>query len=101
MDKIKTNIDNVLKTLDEIMNMFYVGNDSEGYIKLNETLITMLMLIEYIEKSDKLEEVDINKIENILKDCVEALEEKDTVLLADIIQYDLIDALKEIQNIYV
>lgn len=63
---------------------FYQQKVKEGFEYLNETLKSISMGVEFILTQDT-----SNKIMKVLLSAMEALEVKDTILLSDIILYDL------------
>jgi ElaB/YqjD/DUF883 family membrane-anchored ribosome-binding protein len=98
---MKEEIIKVLQSIDQTTELFYQQKEQEGYKNLEYTLDILIktineMLIYKKEKSDNFKDIQENKINEILTEAMNALEQKDTILLSDILNYDLKEALKEL-----
>lgn len=95
-------IDNITTQIEEVSDLFYQHKDHEGYVKLNDTIGFLLELAEQLKQLvAEQTEISLNEQEflSVLNEALAALEEKDTVLLSDILQYDLteqLDAMKKL-----
>ncbi len=92
----------VIKTIDDVrdtVDLFYQQKDSEAFSKfivvLEEMTDTIDVLFAYKNEYDEFE-MDEKKVCDILKDAMEALQNSDSVLLADILQYDFVEYIEEI-----
>ncbi len=92
----------VIKTIDNVrdtVDLFYQQKDSEAFSKFIVVLEEMTNAIDtlFVYKSNHDGfELNENKICDILKDAMEALQNADSVLLADILQYDFVEYIEEI-----
>jgi len=93
-------LDDVIQTIDLNTDLFYQNKINEGYSCLDKTLGKISEAIEEIIKYQASSGQDIqgDKIIKILTEALKALEKKDSLLLADILQYDLKELLVEIRN---
>lgn len=95
-------IDKITEQIEEVSDLFYQHKDHEGYVKLNDTISYLLELAEQLKKLvAEQPQLCLNEQEflSVLNEALTALEEKDTVLLSDILQYDLteqLDAMKKL-----
>jgi hypothetical protein len=91
-----SNIKNVLLTsinaIDRTTQLFYQQNIPEGYQELETTLVQLTQTInEIFTYKSEGNQIDIEESQLIqsLNEAMKALEEKDTTLLSDILQYEL------------
>ena len=99
MNDIKKNIENTINKLQEAIELFYQQNDGEAFKKFEISIANIDVLIKNIGKYEIEKDISIldkDKIVNILTEALEALETKDNVLMADILQYDFIEYLNEV-----
>lgn len=99
MSTEKTQIIEMIDKLQNVVDLFYQQNDNEAFTEFE-------LLIDNIENSINILqeyanqylgfEVDEEKIYNILNEAMVALEEGDKVLMADILQYEFIEYIKEL-----
>ena len=81
-----------INAIDATSGLFYQQNIQEGYSQLEKTLAIISELAHslYITEEDDEElPIDCNNFNAILTDVMNAMEQKDTILMADILQYDL------------
>jgi hypothetical protein len=96
----KISIEEVLKEIEIVTESFYQQKNNIGYqklVSLIDTLAGVADMIAELEQRALLHE-KIGRFTTSLNDAVEALLNKDTILLADILRYDISDILKEVQN---
>lgn len=99
MNDIRKNIENTINKLQEAIELFYQQNDGKAFSKFEISIANIDVLIENIGKYEIENDISImdkDRIVNILTEAMEALEIKDNVLMADILQYDFIEYLNEI-----
>ncbi len=92
----------VIKTIEDVkdtVDLFYQQKDTEAFSKFIVVLEEMTNAIDTLfaykgEHSGF--EMDEKKVCDILKDAMEALQNSDSVLLADILQYDFVEYIEEI-----
>lgn len=85
---IRTAID----AIDTTTELFYQQNTQEGYAQLEQTLTILFEVANslYTPDNDNNEcSIDNVSFNTILSDAMNALEQKDTILMSDILQYDL------------
>lgn len=82
--------------IEEITDWLYKQRIDEGYSRLILLLDKMSEFIIYIEKENVDGRYDdaIISLKNNLNECLGAMESNDIVLLADILQYDLVEVLE-------
>lgn len=99
MENLNELIEISISKIEEATDFFYQHKDHEGYLRLDETIGHLMKLADGL-KDVVNEKPDINVQEflEILTEAMNALEEKDTVLLSDILQYDLTDSLHSIRE---
>lgn len=99
MSDISKNVRDTLQELRECVDYFYQQKNQDALQKLELVLGKMQyvidMLFSYQQEKSTLE-LDENRIMNILKNALDALEGGDYILLADIIQYDFVDYMEEL-----
>lgn len=98
--KIKENLVSCINLTEEMNICFYQQNNDRGYQLLNAVLGSLMNVIEELTylKNNGLISVDIDSFNKILESALQALENHDTVLFADIMQFEIIDLLKNIDK---
>ncbi|MBH1942471.1 hypothetical protein I5677_16335 [Mobilitalea sibirica] len=91
---------NSIKEIDDTTTMFYQQKNKEGYQLFNQTLNTLIQTINALN-TYKLENNQINideqKLNSILVNAMTAMKQDDTVLLSDILVFDLKPILEACQ----
>lgn len=82
-------INNAIESMDGMTILFYQQKTEEGFQKLDSTLTTIAEAINYIYKANEDIAQNYMEIPNILNKAMAALEKKDTILLSDILTYEL------------
>lgn len=102
MNNLKETLSTVIVNIEEVTDLFYKQKNNEGYTRLNSVLINMTNTVEQLF-AYKLENnnvnIDENKLILTLTDAMHAMEKKDTVLLADILQYEIIEQFRSIEKL--
>lgn len=94
-------INQVTTGISQVTESFYQGKDNEGYLKLNGVISDLMSLIEkMIEYKGSEESQGEEQLMQTVTEAMNALEQKDTILLSDILQYDLADQLQSIAGKY-
>lgn len=96
MEELKEKIDIASEKIEEASDLFYQHKDHEGYLRLDQVIGTLMELAEGLKQAvSENPELELNAEDFLatLNEAVDALEERDTVLLSDILQYDLIEQL--------
>lgn len=89
-------INRIKEECTETARFFYQGQIEKGYSLLNALIEKLLELINDLqeEKEQMCERTEeILRLQNVLKEALAAMEEQDTVLLADLLQYELQEIL--------
>ena len=91
----------VILSIEETTTFFYQQKDKEGYEKLNESLTAIGLAMDIIHKlsagNERFVAVEKN-INGYLNDAMEALAMKDSILLADILLYEIAEQFKEAKH---
>lgn len=92
MDAIKKSVNEALECIEQTTTLFYQQKNKEGYLSLNLTLNTLINTINLI-LSPELENneiyIDEQKLNTILANAMKAIELNDTILLSDILIFEL------------
>ena len=99
MKDLKKEIETVINDLDSIVEMFYQQKVQEAYSELNTALGKIMEITEVVQNytaqnSDK--EINMHILLNALKETLSAMEERDVVLVADVLKYEVIEKLNDI-----
>lgn len=99
MKDLKKEIETVINDLDSIVEMFYQQKVQEAYSELNTALGNIMEITEVVQNytaqnSDK--EINMDILLNALKETLSAMEERDVVLVADVLKYEVIEKLNDI-----
>lgn len=98
--RIKENLVECINLTEEMNICFYQQKNDSGYQLLNGVLGSLMEVIEELTylNNDEGMSIDIDFINKILEAALQALEEHDTVLFADIMQFEIIGLLKNIDK---
>lgn len=98
MENIKVVINETLNDIEQVTENFYQQKQSEGYLGLVKIIDSLVRMTDYISNIEKTAVIAENNIliMNALQDATEALANKDSVLLADILKYDISDVLEHL-----
>lgn len=89
--------DDVIQSIEDVTSLFYQNKHKLGYAELEKLIILIEDSLLELYKASKLA-IDVSNILDILKEATVAMEQKDTMLLADILEYELKDAFKNIKS---
>lgn len=99
--KMKENIEQLLKDFMEVSDLFYKQKNSEAHNKLllllNDIENAMNDLVN-LKQEDKNILFDEAKINEILLQAMNALENSDYILLADLINYELKEQFEKVMD---
>lgn len=86
-------IQQIIDTLKEITDKFYLQDEMEGYRLLRESLDLIATIMERLLSNSIEDQVPelYQEIIQYLNEALQAMEAKDTILLADILQYELLE----------
>ncbi len=98
MENLNNEIKDTIQSIDQVADLLYQRNITEGYKNLDKVLALLSSTIndicQYQEKGIDFG-IEEKNIEEVLNTAMKAIEEKDEVLLADILHYDVIELLEK------
>lgn len=92
MQELKKILEETIISIDQITELFYQQKLEQGYTRFEDTvtILTQLMNELFTINLDNSEfNIERDRIVQILTSTMHALEQKDTILLSDILQYEL------------
>lgn len=99
MSKEKEFVTKVLEDVKESIDLFYQQKTGEALqqfgLVLEKVMDMVDTLFQYKEEHDEFA-LDEDRVKNSLTEALTALEEKDMILFADIIQYDFVEYIEEL-----
>lgn len=96
---MKNSIEATINSIDEVTELFYQQKDKEGYVKFEETLNFLVLILDSMENDKEGNfNIDHQGFNEKLVEAMKALEEKDTVLLADILKYEISEMLDDLAS---
>ncbi|MBE5967378.1 MAG: hypothetical protein E7255_10540 [Lachnospiraceae bacterium] len=100
MEHLEEMVIKTKKDIEGVAEAFYQQRDQEGFENLVEVIDVVSKIVTSIEKINAGYEISKESLdlETSLKEATEAMVNKDTVLLADILKYDITDSLDNILN---
>lgn len=98
MEMLKKKIEDILESTNEITDLFYQQNEQEGYRLFNEYISKLMDLVNNILLYKEECQLEFNdKVFNqTLMSVINALEKRDTIMVSDILQYELGEQLQEL-----
>lgn len=102
MNDIKEKIEILILKMKEMSDLFYKQQVQEGYILLQSIIEEIMILTNELlayKSQNNIEEIDINGISITLKDILAAMEKQDTILMADIVLYEMVEKLQIIHDL--
>lgn len=96
MNDLLMNISDLKVTIDEISSAFYQQNEKQGYQMFEKSYPALIQIIDILllmDDESKITEKEKGLISDYLMAALQALENKDTVLLADVLKYDVMELL--------
>ena len=99
MDIRKKQIELIIDRVQDVIDLFYQQNNAEAFGKFGNIIGDMTHAVDMLasykaEHSDF--DMDETKICDILNEAMKALEDRDTVLMADILQYDFVEYIGDL-----
>lgn len=101
MNNIDRIIMNTIDSIEETCVSFYQQRNDEGYLLLDNTIKLLMKVIDelYILKSKGIDVgINENELMTKLSEAMNALQIKDTILLSDIMQFEVLDLIKIVQK---
>ena len=98
MENIHEIIDVTIDMINTMTELFYQQKTNEAIAGMNALLDSILIISEVIAKNDGIMEEEKSKLVLVLNAALEAMQQADYVLLADILKYDMNDVLIDYKN---
>lgn len=98
---MKKNVMDVIIKIEEITDLLYKQEKRLAYSKLNNAIADLSSLIDQLfqlSSQNELINFDIHSMVSKLGEALQAMQDEDNVLLADILQYEIKEQLQEICN---
>ena len=99
MMDLKQAVQKLSEAIGKTTELFYTQKEAEGYRAFGLLLEPMSGLLDSLFSVRAVQgkpEFDEKELVQLLNDAVNAMEARDSVLLADILQYDFLDRLEQI-----
>lgn len=99
MAELKEQIEQIEQQIDNVSELFYQQKNQAAYNQLEDIIINVAKVIEtvYAQNPDNPDVMEkINKLTLTLRETMEAMENKDTILLADMLKYEILEVLQTI-----
>lgn len=99
MSQEKRAVENAVAVIRENTELFYQQKVAEGYAKMENTLAAILQAVDILHEYKNVHEefnMEEERIAASLTEAMQAMEAGDTVLLADILEYDFVEYLQEL-----
>ena len=94
MQELNDIIIHAIDNIDEVTELFYQQKNNEALVKMEPIFVAISEISTQIVSLEN----DSSRILEILVQALNALEEKDYILLADILNYDMTEELKCIKD---
>ena len=102
MGNIREQIAQNINEINEVVEMFYQQKAQEAYAQLDPVLGNLLAAIDatvaYQQEHSELE-IDVNGLTEALKEALSAMEEKDAILMADVLKYEVVEKLEAMMSV--
>lgn len=99
MEGLKEQVGKAVKDIDDVVEMFYQQKTQEAYLQLDPVLgqlmDTLASVITYAQEHPEAG-IDVESLTEALKEALSAVEERDAILMADVLKYEVIEKLEDI-----
>lgn len=99
MEGLKEQVGKAVKEIDDVVEMFYQQKTQEAYLQLDPVLgrlmDTLTSVITYAQEHPEAG-IDVESLTEALKEALSAVEERDAILMADVLKYEVIEKLEDI-----
>lgn len=94
-------IEDILKKIDHMSTSFYQQKNNEGYQELVSVLDDLNVMLNFLEDNKSLPEIQTyySELTISLNASMEAVEKKDTILIADIFHYDIKEVIEHVSEL--
>jgi molecular chaperone GrpE (heat shock protein) len=94
---VKEMVMEAIDSIEQVADLFYQQKDKDGYEILEGTLNLLVLLFDkLVNNKDVLVNISEEQFNANLAEAMRALEKKDTILLADILKYEIGEMLNDI-----
>ncbi len=101
MSAVRDKVIHTVENIDEVVELFYQQKISEALDQFMDILAEITETVDALfvyKEENKDFSLDREKITEMLTEAMNALEEKDYVLMADVLQYDFREYLEELEE---
>ena len=101
MSAEKELVKNILEEVKESIDLFYQQKTGEALQQFDLVLGKVMTMVDTLfgyKEAHADFSLDEEKVKGVLTEALTALEDKDMILLADIIQYDFVEYVEELLN---
>lgn len=101
MDNIKQQIEQNIEEIDAVVEMFYQQKTQDAYIQMDQVLGKLMTTIEAVmayQQEHEGVEIDVSVLTEALKEALSAMEERDAILMADVLKYEVNEKLEMIMD---
>ena len=98
MEALINYMDNIEQYVNKTTELFYQNNEQQALECMPVLLDEILKMAGALENMENVSEEDKQELVGILAEALKAMEAKDYVLLADILQYDMIDKINKTRD---
>lgn len=99
MENMKQQVEQNISEIDAVVELFYQQKTQEAYSQLDSVLGNLMTvvggLMQYQQEQENVH-IDVNALTEALKEALSAMEERDAILVADVLKYELIEKLEAI-----
>lgn len=99
IETIRNHIVDLISNTEEMAICFYQQKIEEGYVKLDEVfnqLGNVMDEVAYLKKERIDLQINIGCMNEALSNALQALQDKDTVLFSDILNYELLEQFRNL-----
>lgn len=96
MEHLKEQIQNTVRRINEVTELLYQKKNNEAFSRFDDVLLMLASLAEEIFSANEVVSEEKASFLKLLKEAMNAMENKDFILLSDILQYDIIELLENI-----
>ncbi len=102
MENMKQQVEQNISEIDAVVELFYQQKTQEAYNQLDSVLGNLMTIVgglmQYQQEQENVD-IDVNALTEALKEALSAMEERDAILVADVLKYELIEKLEAISAV--
>lgn len=100
MNETKNILSSLIEQVKDVIDKFYQHSTRKRFIYFDDILKQLLELASHLSLEGELGQhyLEEGRLLSVLTEMAKALEQKDETLLADILQYDLLELLTEMEK---